>query len=695
MLIGPMLAPVVLVAVLVAVAAAPQPVSALDALPDEPGVFVLPDAAILQTLTADVDGDGGRELLRFVRGEGDATHVEVWVERGPRWAMLGEPVEVVPPASVDGRLDPVYQDTPVRLLLRRVSGEERVTVASQPHFEEIDVGEPCCLLLHDIVIEPGQVAVRRAVANPSDFSDAVLVVDLDGDGTDELLSTQSLPPAGDIGYPSIARVHRWAGSSFAPPTVTELRIGSGDAPFLLGDSDGVPGDEAAIISTVGPPGLFRISLAPGDALRVDEAGFVADQAVAVPVGEGRGVAASGPVIGLVVVGWPRGQATGPPVGASSLSDARLIGTLEVEGQPRLAAHRPLSGTLHLLDLPALVPWRNTSIDRSPTAATLSARPPVPFVGREDAGILHAGRLVPVTAVGGDPTPVLAATLAGAEPVGRLGGGDVIAIHHAPYGPAAPSAGGGPLVVPQPLPLAWTSLAPATEVLRPEEGRGALEPTIAGAIPLGAGNDVAAGRDGFRATISAPPGSRILVTDGASVASVPVVVPEGGEADVRLGVTEGDPGSHRARLVVTTPAGHAYLAAWDVEVRATPPPLEAVAMTSFGETAVVVTGRTLPFARVSVAGAPVEVADDGSFSTRVAVPPWPSPIRVEVDDTLGNRSATTVTGVGLFDYRGLPWVPIVAALAAAAAVVLLRRQPKVQRPPRDPEDDAALEELAPD
>ena len=63
------------------------------------------------------------------------------------------------------RIDPVYQATPVRLLVRRVDGAERVTVASQPHFEEIDVGDPCCLLLHDLVIEPGGVARRVEVAS--------------------------------------------------------------------------------------------------------------------------------------------------------------------------------------------------------------------------------------------------------------------------------------------------------------------------------------------------------------------------------------------------------------------------------------------------------------------------------------------------------------------------------------------------
>ena len=112
-------------------------------------------------------------------------------------------------------------------------------------------------------------------------------------------------------------------------------------------------------------------------------------------------------------------------------------------------------------------------------------------------------------------------------------------------------------------------------------------------------------------------------------------------------------------------------------------------------ATAVAGRTLPFARVTVDGRPVAVGDDGRFGARLELPPWPTPVRVEVDDTLGNRAASTLSAVGFFDYRTLPWVPIVGGLAAAAALVLVRRQPRSVRPPRAADDDAVLEELGPD
>ena len=700
-----MLVPALLLALLVVMpASVPRPApDAVRAAPDEPGAHVLPDAAILQVVAADLDGDGTRELVRLVRGDGDAVLAEVWADRGGTWELLGEPVEVVPPSRVGQRIDDVFAATPVRLLVRRVAGSERVTVASQPHFEEIDVGEPCCLLLHDLLIGPETGPRRVEVAEPSDFSDAILVIDLDGDGTDELLSTQSLPPAGDISFPTLARVFRWSGDAFGPPTESELRIGSGDSPFLLGDSDGLPGDEAAIISTLGPPGLYRIEAGAADHLTAQPAGFTADQAVAVPVGDGRGVAATGPAIGFGVARWPRGGPATAPVGTSQLSGVRLLGTVEVEGQPRLAAHREESTTLHLLELPGLEPWRETLIGRSPAAALLSAGPPAPFVGVipgpdvASAGIAHAGRLVTPTTTRDGSSPPAMATLAGASPIGLVGTDGDLALLHAPLGPSAPGPGGGALVVPTVVPLAWTSVVPIDLVVRPEADLGAIDPEIAGALRLDGSNDLAVGSDGFEATVVAPPGSRVIPSAGTVMARSASVVPASGSLNVRLSASaaDGSTDRRRIRLVVMTPAGHAYVASWDVEPRVDPPAVEAVASTRFGSSSVEVSGHTVRQAGVRIGGRPVEVDASGGFRASVEMPPWPTEVAIEVDDGLGNVARTTVVGVGLFDYRGLPWVPIVAMVVGVAALVLLLRVPRTGPFARRADDDAVLEELEPD
>ena len=100
-------------------------------------------------------------------------------------------------------------------------------------------------------------------------------------------------------------------------------------------------------------------------------------------------------------------------------------------------------------------------------------------------------------------------------------GPSLAIHHAPLGPAAPGPGGGTLAVPAALPLAWTSIVPFDLVRSPEADVGALDASLRGAIRLDAGNDVAVGREGLIAEVAAPPGSRVLVSDGASVSRLPV------------------------------------------------------------------------------------------------------------------------------------------------------------------------------
>ncbi len=131
----------------------------------------------------------------------------------------------------------------------------------------------------------------------------------------------------------------------------------------------------------------------------------------------------------------------------------------------------------------------------------------------------------------------------------------------------------------------------------------------------------------------------------------------------------------ARALVLTPAGRAYTAGWDVQVLVTAPALRTESRTAPLSWDVDVTGRTAPGAALTVDGAPVVVAEDGSFSARVGAPPWPRSVRLESVDVVGNRSVELVTIVGLFDYRGLPWLPIVVLLTVGAGVALFLRTPR--------------------
>ncbi len=680
--------------------------NAVAVLPEEPEAVVLPDAPILQTIAADVDGDGQREVVRLVRGADDAVFVEVWAQTGEAWAQRGDPVLAVPPSRIGARIDPVYLATPVQLLIRRVDGAERVTVASQPHFEEIDVGPPCCLQLHDLELRDG-VVTRREVAESSNFSDALLVIDFDGDGTDEILSTHSLTPLGDLEFPIDARVHRWQGDRFGRPTVTNLPIGSGHAPVWLGDTDGLPGDEAALLpSPPGPLGIYRLRLVEGDIVVADAGGVAAAQAVAVPLHDGRGIATVSPVAGFAVAAWPAGQPIGEPEVQLGDDDLEIVGVVSLAGD-RVVLHDPRTEAVRLVDLPGIGSPLTTAVTRSPAAATLAETALAPFSGLIPGGsvggepaVIHQGRLVP-SPFGSpfDPTSVVA-SLAGAEPVGLVGRGrETLVLDHASPGVTSISNGrGGVLLAPSVRPSGWTSLVPLETVGQRELDDGAFEPSLRGAQAIDARGTIAVGPGGFVAQVQAPVGSRVFVGNpDPSVIGVPIVVPASGRVDAPFApptVATANP-RYRATLIVQTPAGRGYLATWNVRVHDQPPELEASSFTDLGSDRVEVRGRVATGSSVRVDGEDVAVDDTGRFSARVTLPPWPTEVEVIADDGFGNMARRTVVGVGVFDYRGLPWVPITALLVAAVGVVLFLRVPRAMPLPRQPDDDARYEEIDPE
>ncbi len=693
-LIGPMLAALVLAAAVAGgsvIPPMPQMPDAVAVVPDEPGAFVLSDALTYQAVAADLDADGVKEVVALVQGEGTSLMAAAWFEGASGWEPVGEPIEVAPTSPPPGEGSGMWVDAPVRLLVRNVAGGERVTIVRQPLLNEPEIAAVCCLVLHDLIISAGSL-YPLPVADPAASVEAISVLDLDGDGTDELLATRSVPPLGDTSYPTDAFVYRWSSHRFVAPTLTRLPIGSGDTPFVLGDSDGDGGEEAGIIATLGRPDVYRISLTDGDMVVAEAGGIIATAAVAVS----GGIAVIGPADRAALHAWPRGGALGPAVDLR-IQAASVLGTVNLDGAARLLVRQAGRDQLHFVDLADPTSRGAEPLEWSAAAAPFASGPVRPFIGELPGGgtdgapaVLYAGRIIPADAAEGEFS-----TLAGAMPIGFVGKDrSWFGLLHAPGLLAPVDPAGGRLGPPVPIPGSAISLAPTAlaGVAQPDDA--VLSPEIFGATPINDG-EIAVGTDGFVARIEAPPGSRVHEFDSdPSVIRALYVVPESGRLDVALVAPDAAVPNPRSRAVlsVTTPAGRAYLATWDVRVLTEPPSLDASISTPFGSSAVEVSGRSVPYAAISVDGRPVVAEPDGTFLARVDLPPWPSDVNVVAVDPAGNRAALAISGIGLFDYRGLPWIPITVLLVGVAAVVLFLRVPRSSPAPRQIGDDAVLEEI---
>jgi hypothetical protein len=670
-------------------------VGALDALPPEPGAIVLPPAHTLQALAGDVDGDGSRELLRLVQGETEVTLLEVWREESGQWSLAARPIEVLSGQSPGPGRNKVYAGAPARLLAWHDGSAERVLIVTQPRFELLDVGPACCLLIKEVVLD--QAGLRlESMGGQSNSVDAILALDLDGDGTDELLTTRSLPPAGDISYPIEARVYRFRGGQFGRPSTVELPFGSGDSPFPLGDTDGRPGQEAALIGTLGPPGLFRIRLDASGALVMDRSGLRGATAAvpfALPGGQAIAVAGSN---GVQIVDWPADQE--PRVVADDLGVSGVLAIAASPGGPFLLLETEDGSQLRTLG-PDL--RFGPTINAGPNAVLLALRSlrlyagPLPGGGYRGApAAIFRGRLVgSLGAPAGGQLDQPIAPLIDAVPIGLVGSANgSLAMLHGDLFRGRLGRQGGVLEELTPTPESWLSIAPIEAVLHAGTLAGGFEPPIEGAVG-GASRaaTLVTAAAGFHARVSGPPGSRVAVFGMG--ATTRAVVPESGMLSVAIKPPTSDAADPRleAGLIVLTPAGQAYAVDWTVQVLTEPPRLVAAAATPFLSSQVRLSGHVPPGTRLTLNGSSIPAGPDGRFAAEVPAPPWPSDVRVEATDPVGNRSIRVLSVVGLFDYRRLPWIPIVVLVTLVVALALFLRGPRAQPLPMA-EGDAGLEEI---
>ncbi len=670
------------------------PPSAILAVPDEPDALMLPEAPTYQAVVADVDGDGTRDVVRLVATPDQAIEIEAWGFAHTGWAELASPAVAVPSRATSEPGELLYADAPARIIVRRIDGDERLTLARQPRFEEPGLEVDCCLLLHDVVVRGDELRLVE-VSERLPHADAVLALDMDGDETDELLVTRGRPPLGDTTFPTDARILRWAADRFAPPVLSDLPVGSGFSPFVLGDTDGIPGDEAAFIGEQSR--LHRLSLREGDLLVAESSAAAMLAAVAVPLGgEGRGIATLSELSGLEVHAWPRDVPRGPRLGMRSMRDGSILGvSAAIGGAPQLVIADG-GGAVSLVSLPELA-----SVSRlapSPAASLHEGGPVRAFLGRlpgggptdEETLFVGGGLLTSL----GELAPT--ATLAGAVPIGLAGPErGWLALWHGASAASAIDPAGGRLDRPSVLVGSGVSLVPSGAIFEAELDGGRLEPALDAAV-VDEG-DLLVNGEGFGASIVAPPGSRVYIQPGSTEPPDAEVVPRSGELRIVVRPVPDVPEEPAdVAIAVVTPGGHAYVARWQVAVFDGTPALDARGGTSAGSPSVLIAGRTAPLNRVRIDGQEVPVNDEGRFSTRVELPPWPTEVEVVATDLAGNEARMTVVGIGWFDYRALPWTAIVIAAVAAAGGVLALRAPRSRKEAvTATEGDGVVEEVEPE
>jgi hypothetical protein len=692
------------------VLAAP-PAAAVSGLPED-GAVLLPGVVTLAAMAADVDGDGVKELVRLVPWETNPAYQAVEVlsfdggvprPRGQaRVARAATPDDTFAGRrpSADNLL-PVSVNEPARLLRWRLDGQDQLLLVS---IGTDELTRPCCLTVWQVALPDGETSLRFLQDTVSS-AESILAADLDADGTDEIVILETPDPSLVAAAIRRVLVLHWNGTDFdrryadAQPSRTSGPL------FSLGDSDGLPGNEAGFVEVASgadvTPTLFRVSLDASGAPLVEHALLPGSGQLAVLPGDESGeheadelVLIDGGFASLLF--WPAGQKQ-LVVAGTALRGGQLLGVTGRGTAARLLIQR--GGAVDILDrgLQSL-----GGINASTPATRFVGTQLEPYVGPFPGGapdggdgLVFQGQLTYASpSAGGGVEHVEVGALPGLSPVGLVGpdgGWAVVGQTSTP-----PTDGtGGPMTNPEAegSPGAWAFglwLVPVRQLLRPEADGGRLNPAIEGGVT-----------DPTRAVPTLLTNTQLTARFSAPESSISQVIvdpaiPDGvslqnGEMQVLLADgAQGDETSFTVRLLVATPGGHGYGGRWQVRVIRGPPSLEVEEPQGSWSLHASISGRTDRGTLLQVDGAPVQVAADGSFSADVEAGLLPRLVTISASDQLGNIAEQRVSVVAPFDYRKLPWVPIIAALTVLVALILFLRAPHAR--PGPPADAGTLEDL---
>jgi hypothetical protein len=678
-------------------AAAVEPIIGTP-IPDEPPSVVLP-LPVASALAIDLDHDGVRELLTIGSADRDPNvlALQAW------WIAADGSVEA------SNQVPLRHPDRQVVSSFLFVADRDGLPVpmvgaTADPEFPS----DPTHLTIWDIDAGEGALSIRMVADTQGGGSGrTTAVADMDADGTDELLVGE-----GDRGATLELGLLRWSGDRYTRIGLAIPRISAANARILdTGDTDGVAGEEALLTgpSTLGPDGLYRVSLRDGEPFIDVTRGDVVD-AFDGPFGDARAfgqfIAVQGGFPALKIWTWPRDAE--PALEASLETPGGLMATwgrerdlrLAFVGQPSWDGERLVDyGQVVVLGVPDHGEFSTTTLEADPRAAAYLVRVaaylfafpepsiPDPYIGLVAAGVpgepdalVFGGQLI---------TPEFdSAVLASARPMALLPG-------LTPIGTVGPDGVWTAVLPRENFDLAELRLVSTESLLTPEVADAHLFPTLHGVLQDPESSaDLRLGTEAAHAEIEGPPGTSVSWAIIGGSTGRELIGPSG---SVRFALGDGAASEHPpgstalAGIWAVTPAGHGYSGAWRLHYGG-PPTLDIDAPDALLDFGPAITGRTVPGATVTADGSPVTVAADGSFEASVPMGLLPADVRVVVVDPVGNRAERTVSVLWPLDYRRLPFVPLVVLLTVVAGLVLYLRRPDTHPSRRPPDDGATFEEI---
>ena len=666
---------------------------------DEDRAQVLPDDA-LSAVVVDLDADGANELVRIVATEERGHSLETWRHDGNGWVRIAE--LAIPGLDVTGSDGSLVGTDGSALLLWNVAGRTRVLVLARSGWPATDpAGLPCCLHAYELTSDGAHLALERRPLE-GEVADSFQAADLDADGTDELIRATYSQQGNEM----TVDVLRWDGVAFRQLT----SIHGEGWNVLVGDTDALAGSDV----------LFG----PSPAGEVQRLAWVGGGVVADATHLNLGARSEGSVAAIVggaivlslpeelrVVRWPRGgeptiegrldglvypypgivgsgatallavQETyfgdGFPPTPLAMYDLRLglVGTIE-----------PTSAAVRVADVFSKQMAPSGGLERYLYPYT----GPMPGAHASDAAeFVWAGNLVRTDGDGGFEAKRIS-PLPGFRPLGLAGPDDAWTVLGGEYLYFGTTA----WIVNGVYPEGFGRITMVRGADLEGDGSGDTSFSYHGAVPVGDGPDgeieLAVGPDGFDIVVNAPPGSWVTAWNGRTTHDLSTTEPS---TTVTIDAPRSDENTPiRASLMVVTPGGRVDAFEWSGLYIREPPELTVSGQTDAFALSATLEGTVSSHAAVTLNGGAVPVDPDGTFSARIDAPPWPQGIVVTARDAFGRETATRVEVVGLYDYRGLPWVPIVGVATVGVGAALFLRTPSGRR--RGPQlvGDGRLEEL---